>query len=210
MHLYLSSFRIGDGAAELRTLADGRRLGFIPNALDFVPPERRAESNAAELRRVRDLGLEVETLDLSEFFGAPHRLRSYLDQLQGVWVRGGNTFVLRQAMQLSGFDQALLDRSSGDFLYAGYSAGICVLAPSLHGLQHVDDPLIEVYPGTEVIWDGLGILDYLILPHYKSDHPESADIDVEVEYCTRHDIPFKTLRDGEVLIVEGFIPPRFA
>jgi dipeptidase E len=210
MHLYLSSFRIGNRASELQELADGRRLGFVPNALDFVPSDRRTESNAAELRRIRDLGLEVEPLDLSEFFGAPDRLSSYLDELQGVWIRGGNTFVLRRAMRLSGFDQALLDRSSEDFLYAGYSAGICVLAPSLDGLQHVDDPTLEVYPGTDVVWEGLGILDYLILPHYKSDHPESADIEIEVEYCTRNSIPFKTLRDGEVLVFEGFVPPRSA
>jgi dipeptidase E len=53
-----------------------------------------------------------------------------------------------------------------------------------------------------VIWEGLGFLDYLILPHYKSDHHESAAIDKEVEYCARHGIPFRTLRDGEVIIID--------
>ena len=54
----------------------------------------------------------------------------------------------------------------------------------------------------EILWEGLGILDHIILPHYKSDHPESADIDKEVEFCKRNNIPFKTLRDGEVIIIE--------
>ena len=41
----------------------------------------------------------------------------------------------------------------------------------------------------------------MILPHYKSDHPESEDIDKEVEYCDKNNIPYKTLRDGEVMIL---------
>jgi hypothetical protein len=45
------------------------------------------------------------------------------------------------------------------------------------------------------------ILDYIILPHYKSDHPESADIDKEVEFCKKNN-PSKTLKDDEVIIIE--------
>jgi len=82
---------------------------------------------------------------------------------------------------------------------------VCVLAPRLEGLHHVDDPTVCPYPGSSVIWEGLGILDYLVLPHYKSDHPESANIDRDVEYCTKNGIPFRTLRDGEV-IIEDFSP----
>jgi dipeptidase E len=77
-----------------------------------------------------------------------------------------------------------------------------VLAPRLDGLHHVDDPTVRPYPGSEVIWEGLGFLDYLVLPHYKSDHPESEAIDRDVEYCLEHGIAFRTLRDGQVLITE--------
>lgn len=107
-------------------------------------------------------------------------------------------------MKLSWFDlifQELLQRD--DFVYAGYSAWICVLAPDFKALQIVDDPTDKPYPALqETIWEWLGYLDYIILPHYKSDHPESADIDKEVEYCKEKNIPYKTLRDGEVIIIE--------
>lgn len=53
-----------------------------------------------------------------------------------------------------------------------------------------------------MIWEGLGLIDYAFLPHYDSDHPESADIDKEVAYCTENQIPFKTVRDGEVILIE--------
>ncbi len=195
MNFYLSSFRLGGKAADLQDLASGRKLGLIPNAVDCVEPEARERINAVSLAEVSDLGIDVEFLDLKMYLGAKDDLRAKLADLGGVWVRGGNTFVLRQAMALCGFDEALIEVADDDFLYGGYSAGVCVLAPSLDGLQHVDEPILGPYPKAALIWEGLGILDYLILPHYKSDHPESADVDREVEYCTENGIPFKTLRD---------------
>ena len=203
MNLYLSSYGFGSQADKLRTFASNKRIGFIPNALDYVEAEPRAASNAQRLGELRDLGIDADVLDLSEYFGASAHLEEKLASLGGVWVRGGNTFVLRQAMQLSGFDLLLDELVEADFLYGGYSAGVCVLAPRLDGLQQVDDPGPTPYPNSSVIWEGLGILDYLVLPHYQSDHPESADIDKEVEYCRRQGIPFKTLRDGEVIIIEN-------
>lgn len=108
-------------------------------------------------------------------------------------------------MHLSGFDVLLKELlQKEDFVYAGYSAGICVLAPDLKALQIVDDPSDKPYQELqEILWEGLGILDYMILPHYQSDHPESADIDKEVAFCEKNKIPFKTLRDGEVMIMES-------
>ena len=202
MKLYLSSFGFGSQVDKLKAFAAGRCIGFIPNALDHVEAGARAVSNTQRLEELRDLGIDAEVLDLSEYFGAKADLKTRLGSLGGVWVRGGNTFVLRQAMHLSGFDLLLYDLTGSEFLYGGYSAGVCVLAPRLDGLQQVDDPALTPYPNSRVIWEGLGILDYLILPHYQSDHPESADIEKEVEYCRREGLPFKTLRDGEVIIIE--------
>ena len=210
MKLYLSSFRVGNQPARLSALARGGPLGFIPNALDYVETGARRASNEKALQEVLDLGIDVRPVDLQQYFGNPAALERKLTELSGVWVRGGNTFVLRQAMRLSGFDVIVNRLRSADFLYAGYSAGVCVLAPSLDGLQHVDDSTIVPYPNSEVTFEGLGLLDYLILPHYKSDHPESADIDLEVEYCRRQGIPFRTLSDGEVIVIEDLAAERSA
>lgn len=205
MKLYLSSFRLGDRTAELKLLAAGKKLGFIPNALDHVEEEARVLSNDRSISEVREIGIDIVALDLRNFFHDQGGLRAELAALGGVWVRGGNTFVLRQAMRLSGFDNLLMELAATDFLYGGYSAGVCVLAPRLDGLHHVDDPTVCPYPGSTAIWEGLGVLDYLILPHYKSNHPESELIDLDVEYCTANNIPFRTLRDGDV-IIEDFHP----
>ena len=207
MKLYLSSFRLGDESEKLKELmpASNRKIAVIDNALDFKgsDPEKRKKGDEREVHNLEELGLEAEVLDLKNYFGKEDQLRKKLNDLGGVWVRGGNTFVLRQAMRLSGFDNIFKElQKRDDFLYAGYSAGICVLAPDMRSLQIVDYPETPYKELKEIIWEGLGFLDYIILPHYDSDHPESADIDKEVEFCKKNNIPFKTLRDGEVIIIE--------
>ena len=203
MKFYLSSYKIGKETEKLKELARGKKIGFIPNSLDYVEPKARQESNEKNMKDLSDLGIDVEMLDLQDYFGKEEELKKKIDSLGGVWIRGGNTFILRQAMKFSGFDKIIKNIDRDDFLYGGYSAGICILAPSLKALQIVDKLDIMPYEESkEVIWNGLGILDYIILPHYKSDHPESADIDKEVEFCKKNNIPFRTLRDGEVIIIE--------
>ncbi|MGH8178822.1 MAG: Type 1 glutamine amidotransferase-like domain-containing protein, partial [Steroidobacter sp.] len=94
-------------------------------------------------------------------------------------------------------------KSDGDFVYGGYSAGSCVLAPSLKGIEVVDPPeLVPTGYEPEVIWDGLGVLSYCIAPHFDSEHPESLLIDDVVDYFERHGISYRTLRDGEAIILD--------
>lgn len=198
MKYYLSSYHVGDHGNQLAKLAEGGTIAYIPNALDHVPLDQLKENRARNLSDLSDLGIAVELFDLKDFFSDQRSLKEQLSRFSGVWVTGGNTFVLRQAMKLSGFDKLMSAGLPDSFLYSGYSAGVCVLAPDLKALQIVDRPNEFPYPQQkEVIWDGLNILDYIILPHYKSEHPESADIDQEVEYCQKNNIPYKTLRDGE-------------
>jgi dipeptidase E len=203
MKYYLSSYKIGNKANKLKKMiGNGKSLGFIPNAMDHVKSKEKKESIKRNIKDLTDTGINVEILDLKKYFGRKKELKKKLDSLGGIWVKGGNTFVLRQAMKLSGLDEILKNMKREDFLYGGFSAAGCVLSPSLKYLQIVDDPTITPYKIKKVIWEGLGLIDYAFLPHYKSDHPESKDIDKEVEYCKKNKIPFKTLRDGEVIIIE--------
>ena len=207
MKFYLSSFRLGNKSNELvRLMPNNKKIGYIPNAGDYTEGDRDKKNKweKEDIESLEKLGLSVTYLDLKDYFGNINKLRKKINELGGVFIRGGNTFILRQAMKLSGFDiifKELLKRE--DFVYSGYSAALCVLAPNLKALQQVDDPTNKPYKEIqETIWEGLEYLDYIILPHYKSDHPESKDVDKEVEYCKKNNIPFKTLKDGEVIIIE--------
>ena len=206
MRLYLSSYKLGNHPERMLPLIQGaKRTAIIMNAQDNVLPERRAMRLQEEVDKLSALGLRPEELDLRMFFGKEQELRKYVEQFDYVWVRGGNVFLLRRAFRQSGFDKIISGLLRDDAVaYGGFSAGICILAPSLHGIELVD-PKDEVSNGydTEVIWDGLGLLGYAIAPHYKSDHPESADIDKCVAYFKDNRMPYKTLRDGEAILING-------
>jgi dipeptidase E len=207
MRLYLSSFRVGDSPqALLRLLGKGRRTAVIANACDALSKEDRIESTWQEMDRLAVIGLEPEELDLRDYFGAaPSAVMAAMSRFDLVWLRGGNVFVLRRALHQSGADVALLTMLQSDsVVYGGYSAGVCVLTPSLHGIELVDDPNV-VPPGYDatIIWDGLDVLPYAVAPHHESDHPESAAIGRLVTHYIDQHVTFKALRDGQVIVVDG-------
>ena len=108
-------------------------------------------------------------------------------------------------MHDSGFDRITTEMLEEDaIVYGGYSAGICVLAPSLRGLELVDDPAeVEQTFQKEVIWDGLGLLSYTPVPHFQSEHIESEKVNKVVSFLKSGGFQYKTLRDGEVIISDG-------
>lgn len=203
MKLYLSSFHLGNNPERLASLPSAnKKIAVIANSVDNAPTEMRKQLVESEFTDLSRLGLSVEELDLRDYFGKQDELSRKLSEYGAVWVRGGNTFILRRAYAYSGFDKLLKEKITDKaFVYAGYSAGICILSPSLKGLETVDDP--NTCPHgykPEVIWDGLGFINYSIAPHYRSDHPESAAVEKEVEYMIENKILFKALHDGEVLL----------
>lgn len=205
MKFYLSSYRLGSEKEKFVSLLpeDNDRILIVPNARDYDITTRH-EREARESTALEELGVETEILDLRDYFGKQKELEKIISESGGLWVLGGNTFVLRQAMQFSGLDIILQEMAKENvgFLYAGYSAGCCVLAPTLRGLDIVDDPNDKPYGDHETIWDGLNLIPYSIAPHYKSDHPESVGVDKEVAFYIQQNMPFKTLRDGEVIVIE--------
>lgn len=205
MRLYLSSYGLGNEPAAMLPLLKGMRTAVIMNAQDLVLSSRRADRLQQEIDWLKALGLEPEELDLRNYFENSEQLKADVIKFDYFWVRGGNVFLLRRAFAQSGFDKVISELLLEDKVaYGGYSAGICVLAPSLQGIELIDpkDEVAESYD-KEVIWDGLGLLDYAIAPHYKSDHPESADVDKCVEYFIDNHMLFRALRDGESIVVNG-------
>lgn len=208
MRLYLSSFRLGERPERLLALL--RRPGpalVVANACDDATPQERAGAVALERDALAGLGLtDVSELDLRESFGSPERLTARLAGAELLWVRGGNVFVLRHALAASGADEIIADLLRRDALvYAGYSAGPCVLAPSLQGLEHCDDPrAVRRAYGAEARYDGLGLLDEALVPHVDSPgHPESALLGEVAARYRAAGVPHRTLRDGQALVVHG-------
>ena len=205
MKLYLSSYKLGEKKDILGKWAKEKdnKIVLITNSRDiYEESERKAQGIARDAKALEELGFDVIQISLKEYFGKPELLRKEFLKYHAFFAIGGNTFALRKAMQLSGFDKFLKDiLNNSDYLYGGYSAGICVLAPSLHGLELVDEP-VNPYNEEPALFEGIGILDYVPVSHYKSEHPESEMIENVVDYLEKNKIKYKTLHDGDVIIEE--------
>jgi dipeptidase E len=207
MRMYLSSFRMGDQPEQLVQLLDVvGPAAVVANAIDGASDDVRAEGVERELAALAELGVDAEELDLRDYLGTSERLASDLARYRLVWVRGGNTFLLRHALAASGADSILTKLLAQDALvYGGYSAGCCVLAPSLRGLELVDEPEeVAATYGVPAIWDGLGLLDYAFVPHVDSPgHPESEACGRLAELYRATGVAHKTVRDGQALVIAG-------
>lgn len=208
MKMYLSSYKLGNEKLKLSELIESTngKIGYIPNALDFTgaDPARKEAQITENMSEIDNLGAKSELIDLKKYFGKSEELKQKISELGGLYIQGGNTFVLRQAMKLSGLDEILIGlREDNNFLYIAYSAGVCLLSPDLKAYAITDNandfPYSEIQ---ETVWEGLNLITYYFEPHYKSDHPESASTDKEIAYCIENKQLFKAFRDGEVLIIE--------
>ncbi len=199
---------MGDHPEHLLALIgqDSRRAVVIANAMDDAPTDVRRAGVELELAALAGVGLDAVELDLRDYFGQGQGLRRDLARVGMAWLRGGNVFTLRYALHRSGADAVLGELLAADALvYAGYSAGSCVLSPSLQGLELVDDPgaVARAY-GSQPVWDGLALLTEAFVPHYQSPgHPETAAIELVVTRYRAEGIPYRALHDGQALLING-------
>ena len=192
MRLYLSSAGVGDHPERLvELLRGGRRAAVSANALDRSP-EFRGEALAEELAGLGRLGLDARELDLRR---DPIEALAEVDL---VWICGGNVFELRRVLAACGGDEAIAGLVRADrIVYGGNSAGACVLAPSLRGLETVDEP------GDDPRFDGLGLIGFAIVPHC------SAPCRPGIPECEpRRALPHRrtahrALHDGQALVIDG-------
>ena len=115
--------------------------------------------------------------------------------------------MLRQAMHLSGFDQAITELLAADtIVYGGSSAGACVCAPSLKGIDYpgrARPGLIALnYPSQVIIWQGLDLVPFMIVPHL--DQPQRmADYKSALANFDALGVKTWPLKDGQAIIIDG-------
>jgi dipeptidase E len=215
MRLYLSSERLGERAGALLGMLEGPRVAVIANGYDHSSLMARDVYRAEvydPLAEFTALGLEPQEVDLRAHFGDPESLRERLSTYHLVWVMGGNSFILRRAMKLSGFDNVIRDLLADDAIaYGGYAAGAVVAGPSLRGLELMDDPW-EVPEGYDdpLVWSGLGLTPFVVVPHFRSRHPEAAAAEKVVSYMAARKARYRALSDGEVIVRTGNLVERLA
>jgi dipeptidase E len=210
MTLFLSSYGMGDHADRLLAMAGGPgvRMAIITNALDAIPPE----AQNAYFRRMPDpliayaeLGFDPALIDLRRFFGRPDDLATVLRRHRVIFAVGGNCFLLRRAMRDSDFDNIIRPLLAEGIVYAGYSAGACVMGDDMRPLTFMDNP-DETAPGyttDDPIMTGIGLVPFAIIPHADSDSSEAEAAAQGIAFAQAEGIAHAALRDGEVIVRQG-------
>lgn len=208
MRLFLSSQDLGHHAElAYKMCGPGKRVAFIANAGDYTAPEERSEKVGRKKLLFEAAGFTFTEIDLRDYFGKPDQLAATLNDFDFVWCNGGNTFILRRAMRASGLDAILQERLKEDsIMYGGSSAGACICAPSLKGIDRGDRPSADVvpdeYPDKTTDWEGLGLVPFMIVPHCDQEW-FSASADETVLSLEADNLPYQLLNDGEVVVVDG-------
>ena len=209
MRLFLASYRFGAHRARLLDLVGTPgRIGVVAAAADAWPAAARASASTSEFTLLAEAGFDPVEVDLRAV--TPTTAEAALAGLPAVWVRGGNTFVLRHRLAISGVDHVLRERlRRDDLVYAGYSAGACVMGPSLTGVDAADPPdeLAEI-TDDPVPQHGLGMIDDVLVPHWSTPAaPSALDPDgaarAMADACRAAGVRYRTLTDDQVFVRDG-------
>lgn len=204
MRLYLSSHGFGNHLERLQSMVgDNKKMLFIDNAKDYLTENERAVHIAEKKLEFEEAGFEFYELDLRHYFEKNDLLAPIVAASGLVWASGGNTFLLRRAMQYSGLDAILTEGLKQNlFVYGGSSAGSIVMTKTLRGTENGDDPYVvpDGYQ-EEIVWNGLGMIYPQLVPHYGSDwFGEQAQ--AMANYFDHNGLKYEVLRDGEVYVVD--------
>ncbi len=208
MRLFLSSSGVLTIKPHWQRLHDmagsSNKVLFINNAKDYYTLSERTADVAEKIKGFKEAGFDAKELDLRNYFDSQEDLKELIDKTSFIWASGGNEFLLRKAYAYSGFDTLILESIKADrLLYGGSSAGMMILTKTLRGCEEWDDAnFIPDGYESEVLWDGLGLVDVQLVPHYKSGWAD-LESDALIAYYERECLEYIALRDGEVYVVDG-------
>ena len=177
-------------AAVKTLLGDGRRVAFVPFAL----ADHQAYT-AKVTARLEQEGIEVDgvTPDADG--------RAVIDRCQAMFVGGGNTFRLLDALQRSTLLHVLRERAVAGMPYLGASAGTNIAAPTIRTTN--DMPIVQ--PAS---FEALSLVPFQINPHYLDPDPASSHMGETREtrlreYLEENETPVIGLREGAWIRVVG-------
>jgi dipeptidase E len=195
--LLYSSYRISEVHRAALANLIGKPLESVSAAAVTNAADTEKDSQDWVKASVDALGCRAEIVDLRSR-GTSDELRSKLSGKDLIWLCGGNQYYLRWILRESGADEIIRELVGAGMVFAGWSAGAVVVGPTLQFMEHLED--LTVVP--EVITDGLGLTDAVVLPHF--------DMEMFAEGMKRaqqslDEAGFRTvpLLDSQALLIDG-------
>jgi len=166
-----------DVLARLEPSLSGKRVTFIPTASVVEKITFYVKSGKRALER---LGMIVDELEIST--ASRDEITDKLTNNDVIYVSGGNTFFLLQALQQSGAGALIADQVAAGKLYIGESAGSMVAAPNIEYAGAMDS--VKKAPALTG-FDGLALVDVYSVPHHTNAPFKAAAAKIIAAYGER-------------------------
>jgi dipeptidase E len=140
------------------------------------------------------LGVFFEEIDIAD--QTEDELRNQLSQFNIIYVEGGSSLYLLQAIKRSGFDNVLKELLQKDVLYLGASAGAMVCCPTIETSIWKHPERFKDVKETELV--AMHLVPFLLFVHFT---PECESI--VKENAAHANYPTKLLTDGQAILVKG-------
>jgi dipeptidase E len=175
---------IGKPPSEIRAL-------FVPTAAD--PESDKDFVVSARSRLTASVGRVIE-FDIAT--ATPEQFTTALENVDVLYVNGGNTFYLLHMARTIGMASAVARFLARGGLYCGSSAGSILATPSIEValLKGYDDPTIVPHASLE----GFRLVPFFVFAHYSAQWKELVAKEI-----VRLDSPLIALRDCDAIAVSG-------
>lgn len=178
------------------------KLVFIPTAANMEEGDKWWL--ISDLSKCKELGFkEVDIVDIAAVLKEVWQPR--LEKADVIMVGGGNMSYLMGQIKKSGLAKMLPELLKAR-VYVGISAGSMVMAPKLKEkeMQRLyEEPIVD-----DDTNEGLGFVDFLVVPHMNSPHfPRAAELidevaqDIEIPLYAIDDQTAVKVVDGKVEVV---------
>jgi dipeptidase E len=165
------------------------KLLFLPTA---------CEDNLDYINNVKivfeDLGCQVNSLCLVSTMLSNKKIEEEIFSSDIIYVGGGDTAVMLKTWETYGIDKMLKAAYKKGIILSGLSAGAICWFKGGYSNPNEDDS--HTLPN--VFIEGLGLIPYIVCPHYENDYCKRFDIEIE-------DMPYPglALESSTAIVFDG-------
>lgn len=173
------------------------KIALIENAADL---DQEAPTGWVEEIRTTmiEKGYQIKLVDLRRWLDTKVGLETEFEEIDAIWIGGGNGYYLRWILKETGTDTLIRELLKKGVVYSGWSAGACIAGPTLKYAETMDDP--SQVP--ELIYDGLNLIDKVIIPH--TDNEMFAERAwAWSEQLNKEGFKTVPLKDSQALVING-------
>lgn len=167
-------------------------VAFVPTAADVYENKSFVDDDRNKLS---ELGFKI--LDINITGKTEEILQEQMKDVDIIFVAGGNTFYLLENTLVSGFDKIVKQLVENGKYYIGSSAGSVLAGLSVEPVKLLDNPSKAQNLKS---FDGLKLIDKIILPHYGNEKYQDKMNQILNDYADVKDKIIK-LTDNQAAVI---------